>query len=115
MARIRMWARGMWSLWGAIGGGRSKSLGTPRKRAALLRRTKFGVSPMQAATADRIKPPSMLLALTELQRAMFELSTLPAAAPILGMAPKGDGHPVLVLPGFTASDKSTAILRRYLN
>ena len=69
---------------------------------------------MQTATADRIKPPSMLLALTEMQRAMFELSTLPAAAPILNMAPKGDGHPVLVLPGFTAGDRSTAILRRYL-
>jgi pimeloyl-ACP methyl ester carboxylesterase len=70
---------------------------------------------MQTATAERIKPPSMLLALTEFQRALIELSTLPAAAPILSMAPKGDGHPVLVLPGFTASDRSTAILRRYLN
>ncbi len=28
--------------------------------------------------------------------------------------PRGDGHPVLVLPGFTAGDESTLALRRYL-
>jgi pimeloyl-ACP methyl ester carboxylesterase len=61
-----------------------------------------------------IKPPSMLLSLTEIQRALVELSTLPLAAPLLAQAAHGDGHPVLVLPGFTASDRSTGILRRYL-
>ena len=30
------------------------------------------------------------------------------------MAPRGDGHSVLVLPGFTAGDASTGVLRRYL-
>jgi pimeloyl-ACP methyl ester carboxylesterase len=45
---------------------------------------------------------------------MLELASLPLAAPILAGAPHGDGHPVLVLPGFTASDRSTRILRRYL-
>ncbi len=30
------------------------------------------------------------------------------------MAPRGDGHPVLVLPGFSASDVSTAPLRSFL-
>lgn len=68
-----------------------------------------------AATDERIKPPSALLALSELSRAAIELTTLPLAAPILRLAPRGDGHPVLVLPGFTASDVSTGILRRYLN
>ena len=69
-----------------------------------------------AATAIPItRPPSPLLALTELPRALVELGSLPWAAPLLRSAPKGDGHPVLVLPGFTASDKSTAILRRYLD
>lgn len=29
-------------------------------------------------------------------------------------APKGDGHPVLALPGFLASDLSMAPMRRYL-
>ena len=61
------------------------------------------------------RPPSALLALTELPRAMMEFGSLPWAAPLLASAPKGDGHPVLVLPGFTTSDRSTAVLRRYLS
>lgn len=66
-------------------------------------------------TSERpIKAPSALLALAELHRAAIELTTLPLAAPILQLAPRGDGHPVLVMPGFTASDVSTGILRRYL-
>lgn len=64
---------------------------------------------------EEIKRPSPLLALTELQRALFELYSLPIAAPLLKSAPQGDGHPVLVLPGFVASDRSTGILRRYLS
>ncbi|MCU1351251.1 MAG: hypothetical protein JWM05_460 [Acidimicrobiales bacterium] len=34
--------------------------------------------------------------------------------PLLDRAPRGDGHPVLVLPGFMADDRSTAALRGYL-
>jgi pimeloyl-ACP methyl ester carboxylesterase len=34
--------------------------------------------------------------------------------PLLARAPRGDGHPVLVLPGFMASDLSTRPLRRLL-
>ena len=30
------------------------------------------------------------------------------------VAPRGDGHRVLVLPGFTAGDESTVVLRRFL-
>src|SRR5262245_48180304 len=60
------------------------------------------------------KPPSLLWAAIEIQRALSELSTLPAAWPLLKRAPRGDGHPVLVLPGYTASDISTGPLRRYL-
>jgi len=60
------------------------------------------------------KPPSAILALSELPRALAEMGSLPLAAPLLWMAPRGDGHPVLVLPGFTTTDASTAILRRYL-
>lgn len=59
--------------------------------------------------------PSRLLAYTELHRALFEFSTLPLTTPLLYSAPKGDGHPVLVLPGFMTSDRSTRILRRYFN
>lgn len=63
---------------------------------------------------EAIRPPSPLLALTELPRAIAELGSLPLASGWLASAPRGDGHPVLVLPGFIASDTSTAILRRYL-
>ena len=71
---------------------------------------------MSVATEDRqVKAPSALLALSELHRAVIEMGTLPLAAPILRLAPRGDGHPVLVMPGFTATDMSTGILRRYLN
>jgi pimeloyl-ACP methyl ester carboxylesterase len=34
--------------------------------------------------------------------------------PLLSLAPKGDGHPVLVLPGLVASDTSTRPLRSFL-
>ncbi len=69
---------------------------------------------MPSPAASHGAPP-IALALIELNRAVLELASLPLAAPLLRRAAKGDGHPVLVLPGFTASDKSTAILRRYLD
>lgn len=43
------------------------------------------------------------------------MAALPLASPLLYSAPRGDGHPVMVLPGFMASDRSTHILRRYLD
>jgi pimeloyl-ACP methyl ester carboxylesterase len=62
----------------------------------------------------RVAGPSAWHSLAELPRVMFELSTLLYTWPMLGAAPRGDGHPVLVLPGFTAGDESTVMLRRYL-
>ncbi len=59
------------------------------------------------------KAPSRLLWLAE-YRSLWELSFSLAAAPLLMTAPRGDGHPVLVLPGFMASDASTQPLRTYL-
>lgn len=63
---------------------------------------------------DAIKAPSLLLALAELPRALIETGSVPWAAPLLMQAPKGDGHPVMLLPGFMASDFSMKILFRYL-
>lgn len=37
-----------------------------------------------------------------------------ATMPALLQAPRGDGHPVLIIPGFLAGDLSTLPLRRYL-
>lgn len=67
-----------------------------------------------AMTDPGPRPPSKLLALSELPRAIAELGALPWATPLLMTAPRGDGHPVLVLPGFITSDVSTTPLRRYL-
>lgn len=63
---------------------------------------------------DKVGPPSLMLALTELPRALFELGSIPFSAPLLSTAPRGDGHPVLVLPGFVTTDASTGVLRKYL-
>jgi hypothetical protein len=66
---------------------------------------------MMAATQDPIDPPSRLLLLAE-GRALWEAGAALALWPLLQLAPRGDGHPVLVLPGLVASDMSTKLLRR---
>ena len=65
------------------------------------------------ATRRRIRPPSRLLMLGE-SRALWEAGASLAMWPWLKLAPRGDGHPVLVLPGLLASDTSTRLLRNYL-
>ena len=46
---------------------------------------------------------------------MFEVGRLGYSWPLLlQQAPRGDGHPVMVLPGFLGGDDSTLILRRFL-
>jgi len=62
---------------------------------------------------DRSRPPSRQLLWLEL-RGIWELQAFFAAYPLLRLAPRGDGHPVLVLPGLAASDASTRPLRTYL-
>lgn len=47
-------------------------------------------------------------------RAPWEFGAAIAASPLLRLAPKGDGHPVLVFPGLVAPDMSTLPLRRFL-
>ena len=70
---------------------------------------------LNARPTAGIKPPSALLALTELPRAIAEWSSLAVSlGTLLATAPRGDGHPVLVLPGFMTSDSSTRVLRRFL-
>ena len=62
---------------------------------------------------DRLGAPSRQLLWLEL-RGIWELHAFFAAYPLLRRAPRGDGHPVLVLPGLAASDTSTRPLRAYL-
>ncbi|CCE00191.1 alpha/beta fold hydrolase [Bradyrhizobium sp. STM 3809] len=66
-----------------------------------------------SASAHASGPPSKLLMLLE-GRALHELGAFAAALPMLSMTPRGDGHPVLVLPGLVASDVSTRPLRSFL-
>ncbi|WP_218135036.1 esterase/lipase family protein [Parasphingopyxis algicola] len=68
-----------------------------------------------AMDPSAVSRPSRLLAFSELHRAMFEMAALPLSSPLLYSAPRGDGHPVMVLPGFMASGRSTRIMRRYLD
>jgi pimeloyl-ACP methyl ester carboxylesterase len=59
------------------------------------------------------RPPSLALLALE-GRAVAELGAFVQSLPLLHLSPTGDGHPVLVLPGFSASDSSTVPLRGYL-
>jgi hypothetical protein len=58
--------------------------------------------------------PWIGLYLSEPARGLAQFAGLGLAAPWLLSAPRGDGHGIMVLPGFLASDSSTAVLRRYL-
>ena len=62
---------------------------------------------------DPTVPPATELLLLEV-RAIAELGAFFAMAPLLRLTPRGDGHPVLVLPGLLASDVSTLPLRTFL-
>ncbi|MDP6376981.1 MAG: esterase [Pseudomonadales bacterium] len=62
------------------------------------------------------QPPAMLNFAAELPRTLAEAASLPLTwMSLLWQAPRGDGHPVMVLPGFTAGDTSTLMLRRFLD
>ncbi len=68
---------------------------------------------MSATAAHTLSPPSRTLMFLE-GRAISELGAFLGALPLLSFAPRGDGHPVLVLPGLVASDTSTRPLRSFL-
>lgn len=57
-------------------------------------------------------PNALLMALEF--RAPWELWSVLPSWPALAKAPAGDGHPVIVFPGLSASDGSTLPLRGYL-
>ncbi len=65
------------------------------------------------AAAVEAASPSNLLTLFE-GRALPELGAFWLMRPWLSTTPRGDGHPVLVLPGLLADDSSTKPLRDFL-
>jgi pimeloyl-ACP methyl ester carboxylesterase len=47
-------------------------------------------------------------------RALLEMVALPGALPMLARTPRGDGHPVLLLPGFMADEVTLVALKLFL-
>lgn len=70
--------------------------------------------PGEPPAVERLRPPGLGMLLAE-ARCIFELNASLLLSPLLLRAPRGDGHPVLALPGFLASDLSMAPMRRYLS
>jgi pimeloyl-ACP methyl ester carboxylesterase len=73
----------------------------------------MAAGPAEAQEQSRLRPPGLVLLLAE-ARGILEFNASLLLSPLLMRAPRGDGHPVLALPGFLASDLSMAPLRRYL-
>lgn len=64
--------------------------------------------------AEPLRPPTKLMLALEL-RAVFGFAQFWLAWPLLSrIVPHGDGHPVMVLPGLTTSDRAMATLRAFL-
>jgi pimeloyl-ACP methyl ester carboxylesterase len=59
--------------------------------------------------------PSLFWLVTEAGRAITELGVTYSYQKLQKNKRSGDGHPVLVLPGFMASEKSTTILRNFID
>jgi len=66
-----------------------------------------------ASRSDTVGPPSKALWARE-ALAWPEFGAFVATVQWWGLAPRGDGHPVLVLPGLVQSDLSTRPLRSFL-
>lgn len=66
------------------------------------------------SAGERSRRRRTWLAATEPARAAVSVAGLVAGAPFLAFAPRGEPHPVLVLPGLGATDFSTGLLRSWL-
>ena len=69
---------------------------------------------MEPTTAQDLPKPGLALFLSDFPRAAGDFGMFLATRRLLLRAPRGDGHPVLVLPGLMAADSSTRPMRRYL-
>jgi pimeloyl-ACP methyl ester carboxylesterase len=66
-------------------------------------------------TSARDRRRTALLIASEPARTLLGAGSLAAALPWLRSAPRGEPHPVLVLPGLLASDLSTRVLRTFVS
>jgi pimeloyl-ACP methyl ester carboxylesterase len=70
-------------------------------------------TPDLPSPSPEIPPPPLRYLAMEL-RSVVELAELTFRYRTLGDAPRGDGHPVLVLPGLMSSDLASLPMRRFL-
>ena len=63
---------------------------------------------------DAVGPPPLALFAQEQIRALGEFASFRERRRLVRRAPRGDGHPVLVMPGFLAPEFSTSPLRNFL-
>lgn len=63
-----------------------------------------------------MNPPPKILLFLEVVRSAFEYTqSLLLTLPLQYISPKGDGHPVIILPGLGTADGSTHYLRNFLS
>ncbi len=60
------------------------------------------------------RTPKLRHSTSELYRFAIEFAQLRRATPLLRRQPRGDGHPVMTLPGFGGADGSMAVLRKWM-
>jgi pimeloyl-ACP methyl ester carboxylesterase len=84
----------------------------PKLRSPARKQTRQRAS-VAPQVDESMQPPSWLMLALE-GRALLEWAAWAMAAPWFRHAPPGDGHPVMVLPGLMADDRSTWPLRRFL-
>jgi pimeloyl-ACP methyl ester carboxylesterase len=65
-------------------------------------------------TESRHAPPSKAQWAVEFPRAAWGVASLVPARAGLNAAPRGDGRPVMVMPGMFNTDRSTYVMRRFL-
>lgn len=63
---------------------------------------------------DSIKPPTKLDTALDALRAVKDVASFVSNRSALNNAPSGDGHTVLVLPGFLTNDNATVFIRQRL-
>lgn len=69
----------------------------------------------RTASRRNVGGPALIDAISEYPRVLIETALLGMSwSALRADAPRGDGHPVIVLPGFMGGDESTLLLRRFL-
>lgn len=95
-------------------GPRVPTFAPPRSRRGHLGRPgSIGYGACGSTMTRNISPPPTRLLLGEV-RGAFEPARLLLRAPLLATLPRGNGATVVVLPGYGASESSTAVLQGFL-